>query len=164
MADEKAPAAAGGTSRLITLAVLLSGITVALFAVALTLGLVALNARMHPQAKPKVYAPLPGPTYLLTDQVYNLAEPGRFLKATLVLEMDNEGKSEKQMAALMEEVKKRDPQLRDIVIRTINGRTFGEVNSPQGKTALKDELVKRINTVLASGELKHVLFTTFAMQ
>jgi len=161
MADDKAP---GGANRLIMLAVLLSGITVVLFAVALTLGLVALNARMHPQAKPKVFAPLPGPTYVITDQVYNLADNSRYLKATLVLELNNEGKSEKQMAALMEEIKKRDAQVRDIVIRTINGRTFGDINSPQGKNSLKQELMKRINAVLASGELKRVLFTSFAMQ
>lgn len=161
MADEKAPA---GANRLVMLAVLLSGVTVVLFAVALTLGLVALNARMHPQAKPRVVAPLPGPTYPISAQVYNLAENGRFLKATLVLELNHEGKSEKQMAVLMEEIKKRDPQVRDIVIRIINGRTFGEVNSPQGKTALKEEIAKKLNAVLASGELKQVLFTSFEMQ
>ena len=160
MAEEKP----GNSGRLIMVAVLLAGITVVLFAVALTLGLVALNARMHPEVRPRVVAPLPGPVYQVTDQTYNLAESNRYLKAALVLELNAEGKTTKQMAALMEEVKKRDPQLRDIIIRTINGRSFGELNSPSGKTSLKGELTKRLNAVLAMGELKQVLFVSFQMQ
>lgn len=151
-------------TRLAFLAVILSAVTSFLFAVGLTLGAVVLNARLHPQKKERVAMPAPGPMIALPDQVYNLGEPNRYLKAALALEMATEGRSVKETAAFVEEMKKREPQLRDIVIRVINGRTFAEVNSPRGKAEMKEAIRKELNRVLAHGEIKTVLFTNFAVQ
>ena len=151
-------------SRLAFVAVILSGVTSFVFAIALTLGAVVLNSRMHPQKKERVVAPAPGPLVAIPDQVYNLGEPNRYLKAALVLEMAVDGRSVKETASFTEEMKKREPQLRDIVIRVINGRTFLEVNSPRGKAEMKEAIRKEVNKVLARGEIKTVLFTNFAVQ
>lgn len=150
--------------RLTFLAVVLSGATTFLFAVALTLGSVVLNARLHPAKKERPVNPRPGPMFEITDQTYNLAEKNRFLKASVVLELETENKKPKEILAFTEEMKKRDAQLRDIVIRVINGRTFGEVNSPRGKEDMKRSIREAVNKVLAHGEIKTVLFTSFAAQ
>jgi len=153
-----------GFNRLLQLAVVINLASVVLMAVVLTLGVVIVKAKLNPVKTPTKDFPLPGPTAAISDQVYNLGEPNRYLKATILLEMDSEKKSDKEMAGLNEEVKKRESQIRDIVIRVISGKTYREVNSPQGKEQLKDELKTRINEVLSRGEIKRIMFTSFAVQ
>lgn len=159
MADENK-----GLGRLLQVAVGLSTFTVVLLAVGLILGTVAVRAKMTPQKKKPGEVPLPGPTVGITDQVYNLGETNRYLKATILLELNADNKSEKQIQAFLEEVKKREPQVRDLIIREVSGKTFREVNSPQGKEQLKDELRQKINGILSRGELKRIMFTSFAVQ
>lgn len=154
----------GGLNRLLQLAVALNVFTVVLLAVALTLGTVAVMAKLNPQKKKPGEVPLPGPTVVISDQVYNLGEPNRYLKATILLELNAENKSEKMNATFLEEMKKRDPQIRDLIVRELSGKTFREVNSPQGKEQLKEELRVKINALLSRGELKRIMFTSFAVQ
>jgi flagellar basal body-associated protein FliL len=151
-------------NRMAVIATIIASVTLVLFAISLGLGGVALNERLHPKKAPRVLQPLPGPIVAIRDQVYNLAEPARFVKASIVFELSVEGKSVKEIAAFAEEVKKRDSQIRDIVIRVMNGVTFMEINSPHGKATLKETIRKKINEILSRGEIKSVLFTTFAMQ
>ena len=150
--------------RLLQASVALNVFTVVLLAIGLTLGTVVMMAKLNPAKKKPGETPMIGPTVTISDQVYNLGEPNHYLKATIILELDVDNKSEKQIAAFLEEVKKRDPQVKDIVIREISAKTFREVNSPQGKEQLKEELRLKINGILARGELKNVLFTSFAVQ
>lgn len=130
----------------------------------ITAASVSMMAKINPQKKKPGEVPLPGPTVTLTDQVYNLGEPNRYLKATILLELASDNKSEKQNAAFLDEVKRREHQLRDLVIREVSGKTFREVNSPQGKEQLKEELRLKINEILQKGELKRIMFTSFAVQ
>jgi len=153
-----------GLYRLVQVSVALSAFTVVLLAIGLTLGTVAMMAKMNPTKKKVGSVPMPGPTITISDQVYNLGEPNRYLKATILLELDVENRPEKQVAMFVEEVKKREAQIRDSVIREVSGKTFREVNSPQGKEQLKEELRLKLNELLSLGELKHVLFTSFAVQ
>ena len=146
------------------MAVILSAVTSFLFAIALTLGGVVLNVRLHPQKKERMVQPLPGPMVAIPDQVYNLADANRYLKAALIMELATEGRSAKETAAFGEEMKKREGQIRDIIIRVINGRSFMDVNSPRGKAEMKDVIRADLNKVLAHGEIKTVLFTNFAVQ
>lgn len=150
--------------RLLQVSVALSAFTVVLLAVGLTLGGVAMMAKMNPTKKKVGNVPMPGPTVTISDQVYNLGEQNHYLKATILLELDVENRPEKQVAMFTEEVKRREPQIKDIIIREISGKTFREVNSPHGKEQLKEELRLKVNEILAKGELKHILFTSFAVQ
>jgi len=153
-----------GFYRLVQVAVAAVLSSVVVMGVVLTLGTVIVMAKLNPVKKKPGEVPLPGPTVAISDQVYNLGEPNRYLKATILLEMNSDNKSDKQLAGLSEEVKKRESQIRDIVIRVISGKTYREVNSPQGKEQLKDELKTRINEVLSRGEIKRIMFTSFAVQ
>ena len=52
----------------------------------------------------------------------------------------------------------------DLIISEISGKTFREVSTPEGKEQLKEELRLKINEVLQKGELKRIMFTSFAVQ
>lgn len=151
-------------SRLALISMIVSAVTTVLLASAVTLGAVGLKARLTPRITEREPLEPPGPLLTLSDQVYNLSEPNRFVKATIALELSRDGKGEKEVAALVEEAKKREAQIREIVILTVNAMTFGDINSPRGKTAFKNEVRKKVNELLARGEVKTVLFTAFAAQ
>ena len=108
--------------------------------------------------------PMPGPILAIEDQVYNLGEPNRYMKAAIRLELDVTGMKEKEVPAFTEEAKRRMPQIRDLIITELSGKTYREVATPQGKEQLKEELRLRINQLLQLGQLKEVMFTSFAVQ
>ncbi len=116
------------------------------------------------QKKKPGEVPLPGPTVTIKDTVYALGEVNRYLKATILLELSLEGRTERQNSALLEEVRRREHQLKELVLREVKGKTYREVNSPQGKEQLKGLLKMKINSVLSRGELKRIMFTSFAVQ
>ena len=150
--------------RVFRLAVGLSVFTIVVLALGLTIGTVSMMARINPHKKKPGEVPMPGPTVVISDQVYNLGEPSRYLKATILLELNADNRSERQNQEFLDEVKKREPQLRDLLVREVSGKTFREVNSPQGKEQLKEELRLKINGLLLRGELKRIMFTSFAVQ
>lgn len=158
------PVPRGPLYRLLQTAVAVNAFAFVVLGLGLAVGTFSVMAKLNPQKKKPGEVPLPGPTVTITDQVYVLGEPNRYLKATILLELNAENKSEKQNAAFLDEVKRREPQIRDLVIREVSGKTFREVNSPQGKEQLKEELRLKINGLLTKGELKRIMFTSFAVQ
>ncbi|CAN0586493.1 unnamed protein product, partial [Laminaria digitata] len=56
-----------------------------------------------------------------------------------------------------------EPQVRDIIISTVQSRTAAALNSERGRTAMKRELIRRINK---ETELRilDVYYTDFAVQ
>jgi len=137
---------------------------VIVLAFASTIGIITTMAKINPHKKRPGEVQLPGPTVTIGDQVYNLGEHNRYLKAAILLELNAGNRSEKQNQAFLEEMRKRDPQIRDLIIREVGGKTFREVNSPQGKEQLKEELRLKINELLSRGELKSIMFTSYAVQ
>ncbi len=107
---------------------------------------------------------LPGPSLEIYDQIYNLAGSSRYMKATLQLELDTRHQDEASMTEFWEEVRLRKPQIEDLLISEMSGKTFRSVSTPEGKEQLKEELRLKINSLLSYGELKEVLFTNFAVQ
>jgi len=99
-----------------------------------------------------------GPIYPLDQFIVNLlSENGsRFLKIKMDLELSG--------PELTAELDKKKPLIRDIVIRTLTSKTFQEVSTGKGKEKLKDELVDRINSVLADGSVRNIFFTEFVVQ
>ncbi len=99
-----------------------------------------------------------GPIYPLDQFIVNLlSENGtRFLKIKMDLELSD--------PKLTAELDKKKPLIRDIVIRTLTSKTFQEVSTGRGKEKLKDELVDRINSVLADGTIRNIFFTEFVVQ
>lgn len=82
--------------------------------------------------------------------------PRRLVRLDLSLEMmDEEG---------YEEVIGIQPQARDSVMRILNSKTFGDVESVQGKLQLKNQIIADLNTSLKKGVVKNVYFNELVVQ
>lgn len=87
--------------------------------------------------------------------VVNLAgsRGGKLAKVNMELEVNNE--------AVQEEIDKRKPQLRDIIIILLSSKTFEQISTKEGKDALRDEIRDTVNSFLTKGNIKRVYFTEF---
>jgi flagellar FliL protein len=100
-----------------------------------------------------------GPTYSLGEFTVNLADPGRYLRVNIVLELGS--KSEE----LKEEVTKtRDYQIRDLIVVILSSERMESLATPKGKEMLKRKIVDNINRILKYGKIKNVYFPEFVMQ
>lgn len=82
--------------------------------------------------------------------------PRRLVRLELSLEMmDEEG---------YEEVIGIVPQARDSVMRILNSKTFGDVETVQGKLHLKNQIVAELNSSLKKGVVKNVYFSELVVQ
>ncbi len=99
-----------------------------------------------------------GPMYPMEQFVVNLLSEsgGRFLKTSLDIELENQEMSP--------EMDMKKPAIRDIIIRTLSSKTFEEIGTEKGKERLKDEMVEKINEILADGQIKNIFFTNFVVQ
>jgi len=99
-----------------------------------------------------------GPMYPMSQFIVNLLSEGgsKYLKVSLDIELDT-----LELAAEMDLKKS---LIRDIVIRSLSSKTFEEVSTMKGKDRLKDEVVSKINDVLADGQVKNIFFTDFVVQ
>lgn len=102
-----------------------------------------------------------GPIQSVGEFIVNLADPteSHYLRCNVVLEMDF-GSSEK----LAEEVDKRMPQIKDVIIATMGSKTSIQLGDPENREALKQELKDKLNALLNRGQLARVYFTSFAIQ
>ncbi len=103
------------------------------------------------EKKPAILMDLDKVTVNLADEVER-----RYLQATITLAIvDKEG------VAKVESFK---TQIRDLIITLLAGKEFKEVRSSQGKYALKEELVYRINTIVGGDPVVSVYFSNFVAQ
>ncbi len=101
-----------------------------------------------------------GVTVSLESFVVNLTDPAgnRYLKLALAVEVPEDN------IELQAEIDKRIPMIRDIVIASLSAKTYEEISTSQGKVFMKQELVRRINSILTSGRLNDVYITEFVVQ
>ncbi len=99
-----------------------------------------------------------GPMVDINEFIVNIiSEEGtHYVKASLTLELSNE--------EVLEEAKKRMPQIRDAVLLLIGNKTFEELQDLQGKKQIKAELKSKINSFLRAGRVKSVYLTDFVVQ
>jgi flagellar FliL protein len=99
-----------------------------------------------------------GPLYSLDTFIVNLSDPtgSRFLRATMDLELQNE--------TLNQEMEKRLPQIRDMILMTLPSRRFQEIQSTEGKVALRNELTEKLNSLLKKKAITNIYFTEFVVQ
>lgn len=64
-------------------------------------------------------------------------------------------------AAVQEEINKRMPQVRDIIIILLSSRNYSQISTPKGKERLKEEIRDTVNSFLTKGKINKVLFTRF---
>lgn len=82
--------------------------------------------------------------------------PRRLIRVDLSLEMmDEEG---------YEEVIGIAPEARDSIMRILNGKSFDEVETVQGKLHLKNQIIAQLNTELKKGVVKNVYFNELVVQ
>ena len=97
-------------------------------------------------------------TYAMDTFVVNLNDPGgkRYLKTNIELEYVSE--------TLGEELARRLPQLRDLILLLLSSKGLDDIQSVDGKIALRRELIQRINQTLTSGKIRNLYFTQFVIQ
>ena len=99
-----------------------------------------------------------GPIYPLDRFIVNLLSnsSSRYLKCKIDLELD--------ATELQAEVDKKLPAIRDLIIRILSSKTVEEIQTSKGKEKLKEEIKRKINEFLTTGEIKNVYFTEFVIQ
>ena len=80
---------------------------------------------------------------------------GRVLRMTMHLETD--GRSAASMAD-------KNSQLRDSVLMLVSDYTYADLEGVDGKRRLQDELLGRLNSVMAPGRVERVYFHDFVVQ
>jgi flagellar FliL protein len=96
--------------------------------------------------------------------VVNLAPPDEntFLKIDLALAITPG--EEQEVKLIQRELDARRDELKDLVNMILTSKSRGELATTQGKENLKQELVRRINELLQSGEIQSVYFRQFTFQ
>jgi flagellar FliL protein len=88
----------------------------------------------------------------------NLADKGMdaYARVAITLELSNE--------KVKQEVDKRMPIIKDAIIDVISSKTSDFVRTPEGREALRLELIKRLNIILVEGGVRNIYFTEFVVQ
>jgi flagellar FliL protein len=66
--------------------------------------------------------------------------------------------------AAAEEVKQRNPQIRDSILVLLTSKDSATIRTPQGKAQLRDEITQRINGLLPKPGVRSAYFTEFVIQ
>lgn len=101
-----------------------------------------------------------GQIYPIPTLTVNLADPTgiTYLAITLALEFDPKN------ADLYAEVEAKMPRINDMIITVLSSKAYEEISTSQGKINLKNEFLRRINSMLAKGRLYNVYITSFTVQ
>jgi len=88
----------------------------------------------------------------------NLADTdqSRFLRAKIKLEVRNE----ESMAKVTENM----VRINDLIITVLASKKFSDIRTPQGKYALKEDLIYRMNRIVGGKPIKNLYFTDFVSQ
>lgn len=99
-----------------------------------------------------------GPVYSPDAFIVNVAGTNgeRYLKVSLSLELSN-----KRAEA---EVRRKAVQVRDLILDRLSRQTLGDLQSEDGKAALRRAIAQDINEILDEGKVKSVYFTEFVLQ
>ena len=98
-----------------------------------------------------------GPILDLDPFIVNLADPEpRFLKVTIKLELDT--------PSAKAELNDRIPQVRDSILLLLSSKDAQSLKPTAGKLQLRDEMLQRINSLMANGQARNAYFTEFVVQ
>ncbi|MBF0137982.1 MAG: flagellar basal body-associated FliL family protein [Magnetococcus sp. DMHC-1] len=143
----------------------------------------AVTKEPQPEKAAKSPGELVGEIYKLEPFVVNLNEPrgNRYLKTTVQLEMSggghgkegeakkeegggHGGEGEKKSSPIKEELDRRQPQVRDIILQLLTSKTTQELQALDGKFKLREEIQGRLNAIMINGQVTSVYFTEFVIQ
>lgn len=94
----------------------------------------------------------------LESFIVNLADPGgkRYLSTRIVLEF-----SDKEWIASLE---KKVPEIRDRILMILPTKTYKDIQSVEGKNALRASLIAVLNDILQQGKITNIFFQEFVVQ
>ena len=115
------------------------------------------NAGVNPAQANSLEQPL-GPIFSLATFIVNLADKGgnRYLRVTMDFELGN--------PELETELNKRLPQVRDSILMILPSKRFDDISSVEGKIALRDEILEKLNSLLIQGKITNIYFKEFVVQ
>jgi flagellar FliL protein len=87
-----------------------------------------------------------------------LKDPQRKIQIEVNLDMLNKEGFEEIISS------DRRAKARDKILQVLGNKTFGEVETIQGKLFLKDQIAQEINSLLDKGVVRDVYFTSFVVQ
>lgn len=96
--------------------------------------------------------------YNVGEFTANLNGPGasHYVRLNVNLELDKEVNEE--------EMKKRTPQIRDRIITLLNSKRPQDLQNSEGRTFLKNEVKSGVNSLLQTGKIVGVYFSTFVFE
>jgi len=105
-----------------------------------------------------------GPTYKLDTLIVNLADQGgkRYLRVTMEFELKPLENVEAR--DVVDELDMRLPQVRDTILMILPSKQYADIATTQGKIALRDEIISKLNPNLKKGQISTIYFTEFVVQ
>jgi flagellar FliL protein len=98
--------------------------------------------------------------------IVNLADPGgnRYLRVTMDLELAGKPADKSAAKTAGDEIAKRMPQIRDAILMILSTKRYADISTPEGKTALREEILNAANGLLASSQITRIYFKEFVIQ
>jgi flagellar FliL protein len=99
-----------------------------------------------------------GPIYSINPFVINLAGSGgkRFLRVKMDLELKDQTTFEQVHAQL--------PRVKDTLLTILSAKKFQDINTVEGKSALRTEIAAMMDTLFSKGSVTNVYFTEFVVE
>ena len=106
----------------------------------------------------KAQAAALGPLYSLDTFIVNLADEGRsrYLRVTMDLELAQSADAGK--------LTERSPQIRDSILMILPSKQFDDIAGMEGKIALRDEILAKLNSLFVNDVVTNIFFTEFVVQ
>jgi len=119
----------------------------------------ALNTQSNAAAQnQQVQTAALGKLFPLDTFIVNLAdqERSRYLRVTMDLELVAPTDTEK--------LNQRLPQVRDRILMLLPSKRFADIASTEGKTALRDEMIGKLNGLFPENVISNIFFSEFVVQ
>ena len=99
-----------------------------------------------------------GPLFSLDTFIVNLADQSRsrYLRVTMDLELIE--------ATDADRLSERLSQVRDSILMILPSKRFDDIASMEGKTALRDEIIAKLNSLYTKEVVSNIFFTEFVVQ
>jgi len=118
-----------------------------------------LNTQANAAAQDQqVQTPALGTLFPLDTFIVNLAdqERSRYLRVTMDLELAAPTDTDK--------LNQRLPQVRDRILMLLPSKRFADIASMEGKTALRDEIIGKLNGLFPENVITNIFFSEFVVQ
>ncbi|MCP4368304.1 MAG: flagellar basal body protein FliL [Deltaproteobacteria bacterium] len=116
------------------------------------------SENMENDAEVEEVAEIVGPTKKLETFIVNLAdkEGTRYLRLSMDLELETE-----ETGQMVDKIL---PKIRDAILMILPTKKYEDIGTVEGKTALRNEMLIKINELMIPEKIKNIYFTEFVVQ